>query len=100
MGAYDEQVLAVTQLRGAIEMAQDDVAREAKKAESDENLRHAALKKEERAYKKQQEDQWSKDHVEHILTDPMLQEAAGAGYKGVTAEIKQMVHDENALQIL
>jgi len=98
--AYDEQVLAVTQLRGAIEMAQDETAREAKKGESDENLRLAELKKEERAYKKRQEEIWAKNHVEHTLNDPMLQETAGAGYKGVSADIKQMVYDENALQIL
>merc|ERR550514_204344 len=90
--AYEANLIAVNELRGAIEVAADKQVREKKMAETEANLRLAAQKMRNQI--------WDRTHVTTVLNSPMLQEASGSGYKGMGAEHKQAVFDENALQVL
>lgn len=98
--AADENLVATNLLRGTIEVTADQVAREAKREEAEANLRLAEEKRMERAFEKRRNQMWERQHVETVINSPMLQEAAGTGYKGVGAAQKQAVYDENALQVL
>lgn len=99
--AYEANLLAVNELRGAIEVSADIQVRERKMEEANANLQLAEQKRAQRAAQKMQTENWDRTHVATTLSSPMLQEASeNAGYKGMGAAHKQAVFDENALQML
>lgn len=98
--AYDENLLGVNALRGAIEVEAEVARREAKKEEAQANLELIEQKKLRKEKAKENSNYWESTHVDSVMNSEMLQEGAKAGYKGVGAVEKQAIYDWNALQML
>lgn len=103
--AYEQAVLSVTALQGALEVEHEQAVRSSKKAEGEANIQLANEKATRLAVERAKEQEWERTHVDTILNMPMLQDTLQAGepgkdHKGLTAEQRQQVYDDNARQIL
>lgn len=107
---YDNQVIVANHVRGVMESHLEETQRTQKKAESDFNLALAAEHRERQKHKREKEAEANAQHVNWVMTDPMLQEGGGEtqydmygnpirSLKGLSAEQKHDVYYYNALQM-